>query len=175
VGNRAGAFDRQQNDAVYVPVDLADASIVRDSVTTGTATVLVPDPAGGARLNEYIDAQGCLQRARGTIMERNGCRNPWQNILNARVGWQLVIHGRQTMDFTLDVFNLLNLLSSSWGLIRETGNFASAGGENVPLLKLRGQDAANGRNLYEVTLPPTNVINIEASRWRLQLGARYAF
>ena len=175
VGNRAGAFDRQQNDAVYVPVDLADASIVRDSITTGTATVLVPDPAAAARLNEYIDAQGCLQRARGTIMERNGCRNPWQNILNARVGWQLVIHGRQTMDFTLDVFNLLNLLSSSWGLIRETGNFASAGGENVPLLKLRGQDAANGRNQYEVTLPPTNVINIEASRWRLQLGARYAF
>lgn len=175
VGNRAGAFDRQQNDAVYVPVDLADATIVRDSVTTGTATVLVPDPAGAVKLNEYIDAQSCLQGARGTILERNGCRNPWQNILNARVGWQLVIHGRQTMDFTLDVFNLLSLLSSDWGLIRETGNFASAGGENVPLLRLRGQDAANGRNIYEVTLPPTNVINVEASRWRLQLGARYAF
>ena len=174
-GEPCRRIDRQQNDAVYVPIDLADASIVRDSVTTGTATVLVPDPAGAAKLNEYIDAQGCLQRSRGTILERNACRNPWQNILNARVGWQLVIHGRQTMDFTLDVFNLLNLLSSEWGLIRETGNFASAGGENVPLLKLRGQDVANGRNLYEVTLPPTNVINVEASRWRLQLGARYAF
>jgi hypothetical protein len=175
VGNRAGAFDRQQNDAVYVPLGLADASIVRDSVTTGTATVLVPDPVGAATLDDYIAAQGCLQRARGAILARNGCRNPWQNILNARVGWQLVIHGRQTMDFTLDVFNLLTLMNRGWGLIRETGNFLSAGGENVPLLKLRGQDAANGRNLYEVTLPPTNVINAEASRWRLQLGARYAF
>jgi hypothetical protein len=55
------------------------------------------------------------------------------------------------------------------------GSFAAAGGENVPLLKLRGQDAAADRNLYEVTLLARRAINVEASRWRLQLGARHAF
>jgi hypothetical protein len=174
VGNRAGAFDRQQNDPVYVPRDLTDGEFVRDSVTTPPATVLVPDPTGAQRLEDFVTNEQCLQQARGTLLQRNRCRNPWQSILNTRLAKRLALSG-QSIELSLDVFNLLHLIDSDWGLIRETGSFASAGTENVPLLKLRGQDAAAGRNLYEVTLPAREAINVEASRWRLQLGARYAF
>jgi len=174
VGSRAGAFDRQLNDPVYVPRDLGDAAFVRDSVTTGTSTVLVADPAGAQLLADRIDGEGCLQRARGTLLARNSCRNPWQNLVNARLAKRLALRG-QSVELSLDIFNLLHLIDGSWGLIRETGSFASAGTENVPLLRLRGQDAAGGRNLYEVTLPAREAINVEASRWRLQFGARYAF
>ena len=174
VGNRAGAFDRQQNDAVYVPRDLADAAFVRDSVTTGTSTVLVADPVGAQGLSNFIDGESCLRDARGALLGRNRCRNPWQNIVNARVAKRLALRG-QSVELSLDAFNLLHLIDGDWGLIRETGSFAAAGGENVPLLKLRGQDAAAGRNLYEVTLPARRAINVEGSRWRLQFGARYAF
>jgi len=73
------------------------------------------------------------------------------------------------------VFNVLHLLSGSWGLVRQTGTFAGAGTENVPLLKLRGQDAVLGRNLYQLTLPARDAINVDASRWRLQFGVRYGF
>jgi hypothetical protein len=74
-----------------------------------------------------------------------------------------------------DVFNVLNLLNGSWGLIRETGTLSGAGTEDVALLRLRGTDPANGRNVYDVTLPGTQVVNVDASRWRMQLGARVAF
>jgi hypothetical protein len=175
VGSKAGAFDRQLNDPVYVPADAADFESVRDSVTTGTNTVLVADPAGFARLATFMGKESCLTAARGTLLHRNACRNPWQHVLNARVAKQLTLWNTHSVEFTFDVFNLLHLLNGSWGLIRETGSFASAGGETVPLLKLRGYDSALGRNLYEVTLPARNAINIDASRWRMQVGARYAF
>jgi hypothetical protein len=81
----------------------------------------------------------------------------------------------RVVEITLDVFNVLHLINGSWGVIRQTGSFAGAGTENVVLLKLRGQDVALGRNLYQLTLPARNSINIDASRWKMQLGARYAF
>jgi len=175
VGSKAGAFDRQQNDPVYVPRDAADFSAVRDSVTTGTNTVLVADPGGYQRLAAFVNRETCLSSARGGLLHRNTCRNPWQSVLNARLAKHLDLWNTHSVELTLDVFNLLHLLNGGWGVIRETGTFAAAGGETVALLKLRGYDAALGRNLYEVTLPARNAINIDASRWRMQLGARYAF
>jgi outer membrane receptor protein involved in Fe transport len=173
VGNLTGAFDRQANDPVYVPRDDADINLVRDSTTPG-GNVLVPDPAGLARLDAFIQEQSCLQGARGTILARNACRNPWQSVLNARLAKRITLAG-QSLEISLDAFNVLHLINGDWGLIRQTGTLTGAGTENVALLKLRGEDVADGRNLYELTLPVRDAINVEASRWRLQLGARYAF
>jgi hypothetical protein len=174
VGNLSGAFDRQANDAVYVPRDAADISLVRNSVT-GAGSLLVADPAAFARLDRFIQSQSCLQGARGSILSRNACRNPWQSVLNARLAKRIGLWTGQALELSLDAFNLLHLINGDWGLIRQTGTLTGAGTENVAMLKLRGQDAANGRNLYEVTLPARDAINVEASRWRLQLGARYSF
>jgi Carboxypeptidase regulatory-like domain/TonB dependent receptor len=175
VGNLVAPFDRQQSDPIYVPRGPTDISLVRDSTTTGSSTALVADPAAAAALEGFIARQDCLDQSRGEILPRNRCRNPWQNLLNARVAKDIGLTGAHTLQLTLDVFNLLHLLSGNWGLVRQTGSFAGAGTENVPLLKLRGQNAALGRNLYQLTLPARDAINVDASRWRLQLGARYAF
>ena len=175
VGNLVAPFDRQQSDPVYVPRGPADISLVRDSTTSGSNTVLVADPAAAGALQRFISQQDCLNTARGEILPRNRCRNPWQNLLNARVAKDIGLTGAHTVSLTLDVFNVLRLLSSNWGLVRQTGTFAGAGTENVPLLKLRGQDAVLGRNLYQLTLPARDAINVDASRWRLQFGVRYGF
>jgi hypothetical protein len=170
VGNLVAPFDRQQNDAVYVPRNPTNIALVRDS-----GAVLVADPVAAAALDGFISGQSCLQRARGIIMPRNSCRNPWINQLNARAGKTVQLSGRHRAEVTLDVFNLLHLLNDTWGLVRQTGTFAGAGTENVPLLKLRGHDGTFDRNLYQLTLPAHDAINVDASRWRLQLGARYSF
>lgn len=170
VGNLSGAFDRQANDPVYLPKNAGDISLVRDSAST-----LVPDPAGVAKLQKFIQGESCLQNAQGSILPRNACRNPWQSVLNARLAKRVGLGGGRGLELSLDVFNLLHLIDGDWGLIRQTGTLAGAGTENVPMLKLRGQDTANGRNLYQLTLPAREAINVEASRWRMQLGARYAF
>ncbi|HEY7681793.1 MAG TPA: TonB-dependent receptor [Gemmatimonadales bacterium] len=170
VGNLSGAFDRQANDAVYVPRDAADISVVRDS--SGT---LVPDPAGFATLDRFIDGESCLRKARGSILGRDACRNPWQSVLNARLAKRVGLPAGQALELSLDLFNVLHLIDGDWGVIRQTGTLAGAGTENVAMLRLRGQDVANSRNLYQVTLPVKEVMNVEASRWRVQLGARYVF
>jgi hypothetical protein len=170
VGNLSGAFDRQANDAVYVPRDAGDISVVRDSAGT-----LVPDPAGYARLESFIQKEPCLRNARGNILARNACRNPWQSVLNARLAKRVGLPAGQALELSLDVFNLLHLIDGDWGVVRQTGTLAGAGTENVALLRLRGQDAASARNRYQVTLPVRQVMNVEASRWRLQFGARYVF
>jgi hypothetical protein len=177
VGNRVGAFDRQADDAIYVPTGPSDITLVRDSAVSATVNALVPARASAYdSLQAYIDSQRCLRNNRGKILPRNACTNPWQNILNARVAKSLRIGaGGRDVELIADVFNVLNLVNGSWGLIRETGTLSGAGTEDVPLLRLRGTDAANGRNAYDVTLPGTQVVNVDASRWRMQLGARVAF
>ena len=170
VGNLVAPFDRQQNDPIYVPRSPGDIALVRDS-----GAVLVADTGASRAFERFISGEACLQQARGILLPRNSCRNPWQNVLNARVAKTVSLRGRDRAELTLDVFNVLHLLSDSWGLVRQTGTFAGAGTENVPLLKLRGYDSVFDRNLYQLTLPARNAINVDASRWRLQLGARYSF
>jgi hypothetical protein len=176
VGNRVGSFDRQQNDVVYVPRDRNDVALVRDIATPNAGNILAAaSPSAYDSLEAFIASEPCLRDHRGQLLERNSCRNPWQNLLNARLATTIRAPGRQSMQVTLDVFNVLNLVDRDWGLVRETGTFASAGTENVPLLRLRGQDATTGRNLYDLAFPARRVVNVDASRWALQLGARYAF
>ena len=63
-----------------------------------------------------------------------------------------------------------------WGTYRSAAvNLESSGGPRIPLLSLAGYDEAAGRGIYQLTLPQRHVLNIGASRWRLQLGAKYTF
>lgn len=70
------------------------------------------------------------------------------------------------MELIGEVYNVLNLLNSEGGLIRETGTLSGASTEDVALLRLRASDAAHGRNAYDVTLPGREVVNTEASDTR---------
>ena len=73
---------------------------------------------------------------------------------------------------TADLFNALNFIDHDWG-VRKFVPQALAGG--VELLQLVGYDQARGRGVYELLPVDRNVIDAEATRWRLQLGAKYSF
>jgi hypothetical protein len=121
VGNKVGAFDRQADDAIYVPKSTSDITLVRDSAASATVNVLVPARASAYdSLEAYIKSQPCLRDNRGRILPRNACTNPWQNILNARVAKTLRIGpgGRDVEHFAV-VFNVLILVLGSWGLFLE--------------------------------------------------------
>jgi hypothetical protein len=146
------------NDAVYVPINAADISGLT--------------PTQFATLDNFINNDPCLRGNRGHILPRNSCRNPWQNIVNARVSKVFgTLHG-QSIELTADMLNVLNLLNSSWGLIKVTGV-----NEETNLLRLTGYDAVNGRGTYALNLPIKNQVTLNSlgSRWVFQLGARYAF
>jgi hypothetical protein len=79
--------------------------------------------------------------------------------------------GTRAIDVTADLFNVLNFLDGQWGLVRETA--ADLG--TVPLMDFLGYDTANGRGIYRFTPVIRRDINVDASRWRLQLGSTVFF
>ncbi len=149
------------NDIAYIPRDENDITL------SGT-----PDQrtAKFATLDQYINGEACLRNNRGKVMERNACRNPWQSFLDARLGKVVPTAHGQSLELTLDAFNVLSLLGSDWGQIRSTTGF-----ETANLLRLTGYDAVNNRGIYDLALPQRYRVSTNASRWKMQLGARYTF
>jgi carboxypeptidase family protein/TonB-dependent receptor-like protein len=145
------------NDPIYVPRDSADINL--------------RTPSDWSALNAYINSEPCLNSARGTVLERNACRGPWTSFLNARVTKVVpTVHG-QALEISLDIFNLPNLLSSSWGVNRSTTGF-----ENQAILNETGYDVAGSRGQYTtMLLTSRNAVVANSSRYRLLLSGKYTF
>jgi hypothetical protein len=90
----------------------------------------------------------------------------------ARLSKRFQIAGRRAFEITADLFNVLNFISGDWGLVRHT--FGDVG-NTVPLLDLLGYDVAKARGVYTFLQVKRSEIDLEASRWRLQLGASFSF
>ncbi len=160
------------NDPVYVPRSRADMSMDGNGSAngqTGFGTAAGQDSAF-TTLDNYINSEDCLRLHRGTLLPRNTCRNPWMNFLNARLAKVFnTVHG-QAIEVSADVFNVLSLIGSDWGLIKSTTGF-----EEVNLLTRTGFDPVNQRGIYALSLPQRNKVNQDLSRWKLQLGVKYMF
>jgi hypothetical protein len=148
------------NDPVYLPKSAGDITLA--------------DPAEYVTLDSLIQAQPCLQRQRGHLMERNSCRQPWSSELDARLTKVLPTARGQSLELSVDCFNLLNLLDRGWGLARFTSG-ASGGFGQTSLLELAGYDEAQGRGVYRLLAPTLREVDQAQSRWRLRLSARYTF
>ena len=138
--------------------------------------ITLQDPSQYEALNKFIDGQQCLREAGAASSQRGACRNPWQNIVNLRLGWNSprVVKG-QRPGGAGDIFNVLNLLNTEWGLFQQDGEFETHGSQ---FLRAVGYDAANNRPIYSFAEPAavtTTVYSPTLSRWRIQLGARYIF
>ncbi len=152
-----GGTNRELNDMFYIPRDQDDI------------TMYGPTPSASYdSLANFINSQPCMRNQRGQIMERNSCRNPWINMLDARLQKVVPTFNGQMMILSLDVFNLLNMIDSDWGLVKQTSGF-----EGVSAVRLRGWDPLNNRGIYSPSLPTLNRVDPNASVWRIQLGGKY--
>jgi hypothetical protein len=164
------------NDPVYVPRDALDASeIVFSGVSSQPGADNSPAAAQARALAQaeaferLVASTPCLDRRRGEILERNGCRSPWTHTTVMSVRQQVPLAGR-ALEVQLDVFNVLNLLDSDWGrwreasasLLEHVGQTPGPGGTSLPVFRF---DAAAPRWL-------TNPLQ---SAFQLQLGLRYRF
>ena len=106
-------------------------------------------------------------------MERNSCRDPWVHETTAQLSKRFRLADRRTLEVTADLFNVLNFVNGDWGLVRQT--FGDVGNA-VPLLQLVGYDTPNSRGVYETGAGRIRrQIDVDASRWRLQLAATVFF
>ncbi len=160
------------NDLIYVPIDQNDINIVP---VTG-------DPRGAAGvwtdLNNYIEGDGALDKARGKIIKRNASREPWTDRVDFHLEQHLPIpsnYGR--FELTLDLLNVLNWLNYKWGQSEFVNNQNNS---NVIYRGLiAGQPAFTFGNYSAstglVTLPKRFQTSDLPSRWQYQIGLRYTF
>ena len=146
------------NDAVYLPKNAADITLA--------------DPGQWASFDTLIRSQPCLDAQRGHVMRRNSCRGGWATILNAQVSRLFALGRGQSLELTADLFNALNFFNRGWGVQR---TFLLEPQTQPSILELVGYDQANQRGMYNFYPPDRKARDEEATRWRMQLGARYAF
>ncbi|HEX6104743.1 MAG TPA: hypothetical protein VFZ26_04125, partial [Gemmatimonadales bacterium] len=108
---------------------------------------------------------------RGRLLRRNTCRNPWFGSVNVRLSKAVPTRAGQSMELTVDLYNLLNLFSRKWGQYRVT----FSNNPSVPMLRLAGYDAGAGRGVYQLALPARNEVQDLESRWQAEIGVRYVF
>jgi len=174
----------------YIPKDANDIRLV-DYTLNG---VVYTAAQQSADLDAFISGNKYLNSRRGQYAERNGLRTPWNHQLDLKIMHEFKLSSTnkaKSLQISLDIFNVLNLLNNDWGhvnfvtnvnnytvnFLRFAANTATSGlpGTNaigapssgyIPTFNFIKPTGING-NYY--TLDPIN------SRWQGQLGIKYNF
>lgn len=155
------------NDLIYVPKNATDAAEIQVGSISNKA--FKADAAMAQALENYINRDNYLKEHRGQIMERNGATVPWSHQVDFRFVQNIPLFAGHGFELSLDVLNLPNLISSKWGWVKSVPN------QNDSVIKYLGNDT-NGRPVFSFKdkTDPFQNDNL-ASRWQMQLGARYSF
>lgn len=116
MGNVVG--DAGANNLLYVPATRTELDTWNFADATGYT---------GAQQKEdfwnYIEQDAYLSKTKGEYVERGGAVMPWHSQLDFKFvqDFNVTAAGKKnTLQFGVDVKNLLNLLSSDWGLYKTT-------------------------------------------------------
>jgi hypothetical protein len=183
--------DGQTNDLIYIPKDASEITFVDQSYGSGASAVIYTAAQQSALFFKYIDQDKYLSAHKGQYAERNGARLPWRNQLDLRIAQDIFtnIGGKKnTLQFTLDIFNLTNWLNRNWGTFQLTNasalltprngtNITGAAGTH-PALDPSGLvkpvfSLASDRNQPVTSTFRDN--NTITSTYYMQFGLRYIF
>ena len=154
--------DGYANDLLYVPASRDDVNLT--------------DEADRDALNAFIEQDDYLSENRGEIVERFGLVNPWYTNVDMKLLQDIAFNvgGKtNTLQLSIDILNVANLISSDWG-VRQVANPSalsplrvdSFGDDGEPVFEYVGPAEGEGTFVDDVS---------EFSRWRVQFGLRYLF
>ena len=169
----------------YIPkageqLNFADVKDASGSVTYSSALQQ-------ADFNSFVNNDQYLSKRRGQYTERNGQRTPWNQELDLKLMHEFKFKGdndKRSLQISLDLFNVLNLLNNDWGHISFVTNVNNY---NVNLLAFATDAAGKKPGAPSTGYTPTftyvrpsstghyyttDPIN---SRWQAQLGIKYNF
>jgi hypothetical protein len=168
----ANGDGQTSNDLIWVPASQSEIRFFDNAAgAVGNQPALSPAQSW-ANLNDFIERTACLREARGTIIDRGACSEPWHNQFDLRVAQEIPTFGGQRAELTLDILNVANLINGSWGRKEFVSN------ENFELISIRNRnDVQGGRVLMNpfAELQTANSIANLTSRYQIQLGVRYSF
>ncbi len=167
----------------YIPKDQSDIRLA-DYTLSGQ---LYTAAQQWTDLDALIRGDKYLNTRRGMYAERNGLRTPWNHEMDMKLmhEFKLGIAGKQSIQLSFDIFNLMNLISNSSGHIyfvtnvnnytvnlltfAKDANGVSPGKPSSGYLPTFNFIKPTGLNGHYYTVDPLN------SRWQGQFGIKYNF
>jgi hypothetical protein len=170
----------------YIPKSQTDINLIDKK--DGAGNVVYSASQQWIDLNNLIEGDKYLKKRRGQYAERNGLRTKWVNDLDMKLMHEFKLSKKdksKSFQISFDVFNVLNLLTNSWGHVTFVTNL-----NNYTVNFLQFVKDANGKNPgipaggyiptfnfvkptgiggHYYTLDPIN------SRWQGQLGIKLNF
>jgi hypothetical protein len=158
------------NDLMYIPKAFGSGDVV---FYGDTAT----DHSNEQRFWDTVNANKVLRNAAGGVVGRNSDFSNWTNSFDLRFSQEIPgLFARNKASFTVDIFNVGNLLNKKWGHINEVA-FQSAGGQARSFVDFVGLDG-QGRYVYAVRPQVENLDIRQAkgeSQWAVQATVKYEF
>ena len=145
------------NDLLYVPTQ------------SEIGSMQFSGPGQAEAFNAYIEQDDYLSGRRGRYVERYGALAPWRGRWDVKILQDIKVSGTNTLQLSLDILNVGNLISSEWGLVEQPRNLQPVGvtvdpGTFVPTYT------------FDPALTETFTVNSDLlSRWQAQFGIRYIF
>jgi carboxypeptidase family protein len=168
--------DGQRNDAIYIPKDPSEITFVDNIGSTDGKSYNAQEQSDA--FFKFIESDKYLSKHKGEYMEKYGATLPWSHTVDLRILQDFIYRrgaNKHTIQFSLDVINLLNLLNSEWGYrySYSFGTFQDMGilGTQSPFVQSAPKfsfDPANPPKAYQPNFSTT-------STWGIQLGLRYIF
>ncbi len=173
-GLQLSGFYRGQSGLPYTPKVNGDVNgdgrDENDRAFLGSSTQMIFETADDLSLyGELLGDFECLAEQQGRIATRNSCRNSWQHRLDGRASFRLPTLTGQNVEFIADVFNVLNLVNSDWGV------FESVSSNDQNVFQLEGFDPISQRHIYSVNedFGDETPFGFTPQQWQIQLGVRY--
>ena len=147
------------NDLLYIPT--ADEI---DQMTFSGA-------GQAAAFEEYIQQDDYLSDNRGAYAERYGAISPWRNRVDIKLLQDFNINVGErtnTIQLSLDVLNIGNLINSDWGVVQQANN--------TQVLGVSVDETNTPTYTFDPDLVETFGFDSSLnSRWQAQFGLRYIF
>lgn len=135
-------------------------------------TMLWADDTSMAAFEKYISSDKYLLSHRGKFAERNSHSLPFESRLDLHIAQSFYFDRKSSrrVELSLDIINLGNLLSRSWGLVHRTSNWSLS-----PISVTELQEVDGGyRPVYKFNGANYTLDDV-ASRWHMQVGVRVVF
>ncbi|HEX8444140.1 MAG TPA: TonB-dependent receptor [Allosphingosinicella sp.] len=170
-----GVFGNDDRHLLYVPASGSDVLVQYANTTTGTgANTVITQTAAQTQqlLNDFIDGTK-LRNFRGQIAPKNIGRSPNFTKIDLRIAQDIPTFGFGKVKLFADVENVLNLIDSDWGSLRQV-RFPYT----TPLVDV--QCVAAGTNpcaqyRYSNFRAPNEELFTRVSLWQVRLGVRFEF
>lgn len=172
---------QSMNDLIFIPAKMSDINIVPAAGDTRSKEQI------WQQIDNFIEQDDYLSKHRGEYAERNGGVVPFANQVDVNISHDFKVPLRNgkvnTIRFSFDISNFLNLLNKDWG-VQYTTIYGYAGSPQYQFLSMTEAPQASNNYTPGFTMPLKDGkpltktfkdLNGSDSRWAIMFGIKYTF